>query len=286
MPNQPPNPPTPRSPRTPRPPSPPIDPAQLPRAIPATAEFLAAAADLGVEFEPADLLQLEKFLDLLLKANATTNLTAITDPAAAWMKHIFDAMTLVPIIASMESTDGKRLRVVDIGSGGGVPALPLAIVLPDVDFTLVEATGKKVTFLRETAAALGLKNVVVLQDRAERIGQDHKSHRERYDASTARALGHLAVVAELAGPLVRQGGFVLAVKGAKAEQELEESAKALGQIGLRHTETVTTPTGRIVVMEKTIRTPRSYPRKDGEPARAPIGIDSKGSPKSSPPQAD
>lgn len=252
--------------------------------MPPTTEFLSAAGEMGIEFEAVDLVRLQRYLELLLAANRTTNLTAITDPAAAWMKHIFDAMTLMPLLASLEPeealTPTNPLRVIDIGSGGGVPAIPLAIALPSFEFTLVEATGKKVAFLRETAATLGLTNVTVLQDRAERLGQDHKAHRERYDAATARALGHLAVVAELAGPLVRPGGVVLAVKGAKAEQELEESGKALGLIGLRHEQTVLTPTGRIIVLQKTIRTPRVYPRKDGEPSRLPLGVGSKGSPKS------
>jgi 16S rRNA (guanine527-N7)-methyltransferase len=164
------------------------------------------------------------------------------------------------------------LSVIDIGSGGGVPAIPLAIVMPDVRFTMVEATGKKAEFLDRTIGELGLANARVLQERAEQIGQNHKEHREKYDAAMARALGHLAIVVELCGPLVRPHGIVVAVKGAKAEQELEESAKAMGMVGLRHVETVTTPTGRLVLMEKTTRTPRLYPRRDGEPSRVPLGI--------------
>lgn len=257
--------------------------------MPPTPEFLAGAAEMGIEFGPADLERLERFLGLLLLANKTTNLTAITDPAAAWIKHVLDAMTLMPLLASIEPkapAAAEPLRVIDIGSGGGVPAIPLAIVMPDVRFTLVEATGKKAAFLQATAAALGLSNITVVQDRAERVGQDHRAHRERYDAATARALGHLAVVTELAGPLVRPGGVVLAVKGARADEELEESGKALGLIGLRHGQTVPTPTGRVVVLEKTIRTPRLYPRKDGEPARLPLGVGSKGSQKSGSDRAD
>lgn len=251
-------------------PPPRSDPARSP--ISPTAEFLAAASDLGIEFEASDLDRLSAFLARLLEANRTTNLTAITDPAAAWMKHILDAMTLVPVLSSLEGEGRGRVRVIDVGSGGGVPAMPLAIVLPQVEFTLVESTGKKVLFLRDAAAALGLANVTVAQDRAERLGQDHRLHRERYDAATARALGHLAVVAELCGPLVRPGGFVLAVKGARAETEVQESARAMGLIGLRHAETLTTPTGRVVVLEKATRTPRIYPRRDGEPARVPLGV--------------
>lgn len=274
-----------------------------PAALEPTREFLDGAAALGVEFEPGDVERLGRFLALLLDANATTNLTAITDPAEAWRKHLLDAVTLVPVVAAAGEGAGEpavsapppegtapdsstpttgpesapppgpwSLRLVDIGSGGGVPAIPLAIVMPHVHVTLVEATGKKVEFLRRAAKALGLPNVEVIQGRAEGLGQDHKGHREGYDVATARALGHLAVVAELAGPLVRPRGYVVAVKGAKAEQELTEAGKALGLIGLRHAQTVETPTGRLVVLEKTIRTPRLYPRRDGEPARVPLGV--------------
>lgn len=247
-------------------------------SAPPTPAFLAAAEDLGIAFEPTDLPRLQQFLELLLTVNQSTNLTAITDPGEAWMRHILDALTLIPALASIEPSEHRaHVSVVDVGSGGGVPAIPLAIVMPEVRFTLVEATGKKVAFLRSAAAALALENVTVLQDRAERLGQDHKAHREKYDAAMARAVGHLAVLAELCGPLVRPAGFVLAVKGAKAEQELEEAAKAFGLIGLRHAETIATPTGRIVVLEKSTRTPRTYPRRDGEPARTPLGLPRTGS---------
>lgn len=245
----------------------------MPRAdFSPTPEFLAAVEGLGIEFEPGDVDRLGRFLDLLLTANQTTNLTAITDPAAAWMKHIFDALTLVPVLSSaIEQAEGRK-RLIDVGSGGGVPALPLAIVMPEVEFTLLEATGKKVAFLNGAIGSLELKNAAVLSGRAEAVGQDHKVHREKYDFATARALGHLAVVVELCGPLVKPGGLVLAVKGAKAESELAEAGKAMGEIGLRHAETIATPTGRLVVLEKATRTPRIYPRRDGEPARVPLGV--------------
>jgi len=232
--------------------------------------FHEGVRGLGIEFEPGDVERLGRFLGLLLEANKTTNLTAITEPAQAWTKHVLDALTIVPVLASQQAKS-----VIDVGSGGGVPAIPLAIVMPDVKFTLLEATGKKVEFLNRAIAALDLSNARVLQGRAEAIGQDHKQHREQYDAAIARALGHLAVVIELCGPLVKptpDHGLVIAVKGAKAEQELEESGKALGLVGLRHLRTIETPTGRLVVLEKTTRTPRLYPRRDGEPARVPLGV--------------
>lgn len=274
-------------------------PAPAAALVPAE-EFVTAAAEMGIEFEPDDLGRLGLFLALLLEANATTNLTAITDPAEAWRKHILDALTLVPVVASLGSGEvaewssgevpgshdaaptsstlplshsaTQPLSVIDIGSGGGVPAIPLAVVMPEVRFTLVEATKRKVEFLRHAVKTLKLKNVEILLARAETLGQDHKAHREKYDAAMARALGHLAIVCELCGPLVKPRGVVIAVKGAKADQELEESKKALGEIGLRHSQTLDTPTGKLVLLEKTIRTPRIYPRRDGEPARVPIGV--------------
>lgn len=237
-----------------------------------TDEFLKMAGELGVAFDPGDVERLGTFLALLLETNKTHNLTAITDPAEAWIKHIFDALTLMPLIASVEAPEGEPVRVIDVGSGGGVPGMPLAIVMPEVRFTLVEATGKKAAFLRTAAEELGLGNVSVVQERAERVGQDHRVHRATYDVATARALGHLAIVAELTVPLVKVGGLVLAVKGAKAEQELAESGKALGLLGAAHVQTAPTPTGRIVVLEKVSPTSRTYPRRDGEPKRAPLGL--------------
>lgn len=260
--------------------------------LPPPPEFMAAAGELGIEFEPTDVPRLGRYLQMLLEANRTTNLTAITDPAEAWRKHILDALALVPLIASFaaeaesrtapeadgvpvpasapSATPGRPLSLVDIGSGGGVPAIPLAIVLPELRVTMVEATGKKVEFLKRVIADLKLSNARVVQGRAETLGQDHRLHREHYDLGTARALGHLGIVIELLGPLIRPHGLVLAIKGAKADQELAESKKALGLIGLKHLQTVETPTGRIVTLDKTTRTPRLYPRRDGEPARAPL----------------
>lgn len=272
-------------PKSPRPVRPPI---AVPRDVPGLAPpraFTEAVEGLGLEFEPGDIERLGRFLALMLEVNKTTNLTAIAEPDAAWMKHIFDALTLVPVLASaLEARSGGEEAagevgapsLVDVGSGGGVPAIPLAIVMPEVRFTLVEATAKKAAFLTAAAEQLGLPNVRVLNARAEPMGQDHKVHRERYDLATARALGHLAVVAELCAPLVRPGGFVIAVKGGRAEEELVEAGKAMGLVGLRHAETVATPTGRIVILEKTIRTPRLYPRKNGEPSRLPLGVGAKG----------
>lgn len=254
---------------SPRPLPPPPDAPLAP-----TEEFLAAAAALGIEFEPGDCERLGWFLAMLLRANEAFNLTAITDPSQAWVRHVLDSLTLMPVLADLP----EGSRIIDVGSGGGLPGVPLAIVMPHLRFTLLEATGKKAGFLRDVGARLGLANVEVVAERAERAAAARPrgqaapgGHREAYDAVVARAVGRLAVVAELTVPFCRVGGRVLLIKGEKAEEELAEATEALSLLRAEVAGVLPTPTGRIVVLEKSSPTPRAYPRADGEPKKAPLG---------------
>ncbi len=224
---------------------------------------------MGIEFESNDLDRLGRYIDLLLECNQRFNLTAITDPQQAWTRHVLDSLTLVGLLASAEAK-----RVMDVGSGGGLPGIPLAIVMPEVEFTLVEATGKKARFLQEAVDALGLSNVRIINDRAETLGQDHQAHRERYDVVLARAVGRLPVLLELTVPLARVGGLVLAMKGEQAQQEIAEAKPALHLLHAHVVDVRTTATGVIVVIEKQRKTPRVYPRSPGEPKRSPLGVKS------------
>lgn len=235
-------------------------------------EFHTQAARLGIEFEPGDVDRLGRYLELLLEANTRFNLTAITDPVQAWMRHILDSLTLVPHIISIQPGDVDRamVKVIDIGSGGGLPGIPLAIVLPSVEFTLVETTGKKARFLDDTTRTLGLTNTTVVNERAEIIGQDHKHFREQFDVVIARAVGRLPVLLELTVPLAKVDGVVLAMKGAKAAEEIAEAKQALHRLHAHVIETINTPTGTLVVIQKMRKTPRDYPRAPGEPKRVPL----------------
>jgi 16S rRNA (guanine527-N7)-methyltransferase len=243
--------------------------------------FVRGAESLGIRFDAGDLDRLGLYLALLLDANTRFNLTAIRDPDEAWNRHILDSLTLVPYIASVGTRAGGTgvapVRVADVGSGGGLPGIPLAIALPDVQFTLIEATGKKARFLDEVVAKLSLPNARVINERVETLGSDPGgTHREQYDIVIARAVGRLPVLLELAVPLAKVGGHVLAMKGAKAQEEITKARAGPGggALHLLHAHIIDarpTPTGVIIIIEKQRKTPRKYPRKPGEPSRAPLG---------------
>lgn len=267
-------------------------PLTLPQATPlaAPADFLAGAIAMGIEFEPGDVEQLGHYLALLLEANKTTNLTAIEDATEAWTRHILDSLSLIAALADLEPGSS----VIDVGSGGGLPGIPLAICLPHLSFTLLEATGKKAEFLRQVAERLNLKNVAVLAKRAETAAHDRGEkisaggetrreggHREMYDAVVARAVGRLPTLLELTVAFAKapttgadgrsSGGRILLLKGEQADAEVIEAKGAMHLLKCAHVETrPAVGTSRLVIIEKPAATPKLYPRADGEPKRVPL----------------
>ncbi|MBL4808741.1 MAG: 16S rRNA (guanine(527)-N(7))-methyltransferase RsmG [Phycisphaerales bacterium] len=249
-------------------------------AIVPPAGWAGKIAEFGIGLEDAEVEQLGKYLAALMDVNTRTNLTAIRDADEAWDRHIFDALTLVPVLGEMPEADGRK-RVIDVGSGGGLPGIPLAIAMPEIDFVLLDATKRKTDFIENCVAWLGLTNVTVINGRAEGVGQDKGrkllqgytgGHREKYDGAMARAVGKVAMIAELTVPLVKVGGLVFLTKGEKADEEVTDAKKALHMLHTHHVGTIETPTGRVVVLEKRRGTPKMYPRRDGEPKRVPLGI--------------
>ena len=173
------------------------------------------AASAGRTLDDEQVGRLGQYLDLLLAANERMNLTRIADREAAEVGHVADALTLLPLLP-----DGA-FRLADVGSGGGVPGLPLAIARPDANVTLIESVSKKADFLRETAAALGCDNVAVWRGRAEGY------QGPRFDVVTCRAVASLDKLLGWCRPLVAPGGALLAMKGPRLEEELEVAGPAL-----------------------------------------------------------
>jgi 16S rRNA (guanine527-N7)-methyltransferase len=228
------------------------------------AEAVALAQTHGVSLEGALADKLSAYLDLLLATNAEFNLTAVTNREEAWLRHIADSLSLAPELRTFASDS----KVIDVGSGGGLPGIPLAIAFPSMRFTLLESTGKKAHFLEQTAQKLGLSQVRVVSERAEDFAQG--KGRERFDVATSRAVSRLPVLLELTLPFVRVGGASLAIKGEQAEAEVSESKRALEVLFGVVSHVTRTQTGTVVRVDKTGRTPARYPRRNGEPKRRPL----------------
>ena len=229
------------------------------------------ARTLGLELSRAQIGQFRRYLAGLLEWNRRGGLTSPKALAEAERAHFLDSLTLVPLLK-------RRLpdvrRVVDVGTGGGFPGVPIKLAMPGLHLVLVEATQKKADFLRWLVAELGLADVEVLAQRVEEVAHQ-PPYREGFDAATARALGSLPAVLELTLPLCRIGGLVIAPRRGGVAVEVAGSAHALEALGGRleavEPVTVTVPGlqagSELVVIEKVAPTPDRYPRRPGMPAK-------------------
>jgi 16S rRNA (guanine527-N7)-methyltransferase len=227
-------------------------------------DFLEKAQAAGIRFESGDLDRLEGYVAALIEANQVMNLTAIAEPTEVWHRHVLESLRLLGHLRAFEVSS-----VLDLGSGGGCPGLPLAIVAPDIRMTLLEATGKKANFLKDVSQFLELENVTVINARAENHGRF--DGRAMYEVVLARAVGPLNVLVELAVPLLCEGGVLVAVKGDRAEAEIAHAATALKLLGAKVQDTLRMETATVVSVVKESPTNRLYPRRPGEPKRSPLG---------------
>lgn len=216
-------------------------------------------------------LKLEKYMEGILSWNEKVNLTNITDPAEFRIKHNADSLMCVDF---PEFQSAKN--VIDVGTGGGFPGIPLAVYAPDKNFTLLDSLNKRLKIIDELAGSLDISNITLVHGRAEDIART-KEHREKYDLCVSRAVSNLATLSEYCLPFIKVGGYLLAYKGPGAEQEAEDAAKALKILGGRLVgirETTMEEYGldhRILVIEKVRNTPKTYPRKAGTPLKDPLG---------------
>lgn len=208
----------------------------------------------------------------LLTDNEKFNLTAITEPEEIFRRHLLDSLVCAQAVAEM-SPSGKRL--LDVGSGAGFPALPIAAALPELAVLAMDSTEKKCRHMTETAEAAGIRRFSALCGRAEDFGRNGV-HRERYDFVTARAVARLPILAELCLPLLAVGGVFIAMKGKTAPEETRDSASALRLLGA---EVLSSEEYRIpgdenarylVCIRKNRAVPDAYPRHYSQIAKKPL----------------
>jgi len=173
--------------------------------------------DLGLNLSPANIADLELFLQEMGRWNQVHNLTAIEGEKNSVRLHLIDSITVLPLMRQF--LDMENLKIADLGSGGGLPAIPIAILQPDWHVTLIEAIRKKTAFLQHVRGKLGLKNIQVLSERVEAVA---KSQPGQFDAVISRAFTNLAHFLELSLPLLKPSGLVFAMKARRADEELQD----------------------------------------------------------------
>ncbi|HCU07741.1 MAG TPA: 16S rRNA (guanine(527)-N(7))-methyltransferase RsmG [Clostridiales bacterium] len=208
------------------------------------------------------------YMEEVLRRNETINLTAIRVPEEFEEKHLIDSLSILDFPGFEQAG-----RVLDIGTGAGLPGIPLAITAPDKTFLLMDSVGKKLTAVSEIALALGLNNVQVLHARAEDPASD-PAYRETFDLVVSRAVANLSTLSEYCLPYVREGGWFVAYKTLSAKEEIRQAQRAIRLLGGAPAQTLqgdVPESGHILVcIEKVRRTPPAYPRKAGTPAKDPL----------------
>ena len=231
--------------------------------------LISKGKEAGLSFSEKQLEQFSLYFDLLIETNKVMNLTAITEPEEVAVKHIIDSL----LAYDEKVFPGKLLA--DVGTGAGFPGIPLKIYCPELKVVLLDSLAKRLKFLDNVIETLGLKDITCVHLRAEDAGQN-KDHREKYDLVTARAVARLSVLSEYCLPLVKQGGYFIAMKGSKFVEEIAEGRTAVGILGgeIISAEEVKLPgldDGRAIIrIRKIKKTSVKYPRKAGVPEKQPL----------------
>lgn len=223
--------------------------------------FIEGVSALGGTLTETQLSQFAAYSALLKEWNQKMNLTAITDDDGISVKHFLDS-----ILPLYHLEIPQNISVADIGTGAGFPGIPLKILRPDWNLTLVDSLNKRITFLETVVKELGLSHVTCIHGRAEELGRDNK-YREKFDLVTSRAVANLRVLGEYCLPLVKQGGQFLALKAEGVDEELADAKPMLGTLGGGKAQVIAAPlpesdmVRKLVVIPKEKATPPQFPRR-------------------------
>lgn len=232
--------------------------------------FYQELAKLGFELTDLQKAQFHRYFQLLVDWNEKINLTAITEEDEVYLKHFYDS--LAPLLQGYVKQE--TVSLLDIGAGAGFPSLPIKILWPQLDVTIIDSLNKRIQFLHLLAEELGLEGVHFYHGRAEDFAQD-KKFRAQFDFVTARAVARMQILAELTIPFLKIGGRLIALKASNAEDELLQAKTALNLLFAKVLENVDyqLPNGdprTLTIVEKKKETPNKYPRKAGVPNKRPL----------------
>lgn len=226
------------------------------------------ALELKIEMKDVQIENFLEYMKILLEWNEKMNLTAITIPEEVILKHFIDSLTVLKFIKNENN-------VVDIGTGAGFPGIPLAIIKKNAKYTLVDSLNKRINFLQEVVTQLQLEHITTIHSRAEDFGIQ-KINKAKYDVVLSRAVASLPVLLEYMLPLLKIGGICICMKGNHIEEELNNSQKALKELGgeIEKIDKIILPNSTIernnIIIRKERETPKKYPRKAGIPDKQPI----------------
>ena len=234
--------------------------------------FAEELANYGFKLSSKQKEQFATYYNKLIEFNKKVNLTRITDKNEVYLKHFFDSIT--PLLEFSDLFKGEK-SLCDVGAGAGFPSLPIKILCPDLSITIVDSLGKRLKFLDELVSDLSLDKVTLVHSRAEDAGQN-KNLREKFDLVTGRAVARMSVLSEYCLPLAKVDGYLVALKGPKAQDELAEAKNAIEVLGGsgKEVKELTLPDTdderTLIVVKKVKATPKKYPRQAGTPNRKPL----------------
>lgn len=235
-------------------------------------KFITELSKHNFELSEKQIQQFNTYFKELITANEHVNLTRITAQDDVYLKHFYDSVT--PLFYFKELFKGQ-MHLCDVGAGAGFPSIPLKILVPEIDVTIVDSLNKRLNFLDGLISKLDLNGVHLVHARAEDAGQN-PAYREKFDVVSARAVANMTTLSEYCLPLVKESGYFLALKGPKADSELAESQKAIDILGAEviTKEELTLPNSQeertLILLKKIKQTPKKYPRQAGMPGRKPI----------------
>jgi 16S rRNA (guanine527-N7)-methyltransferase len=233
--------------------------------------FLADLKEWNLELTETQLMQLEKYYEMLVEKNKVMNLTAITEYEDVLKKHFLDSLAL----SQLMKLDSKKAKLLDMGTGAGFPGIPLKIVFPELNVTLMDSLNKRIVFLQEVITELGLTGITAVHGRAEEAALKPE-YREKFDFCVSRAVARLVSLTEFCLPFVKQGGYFVPYKSGEIKEELQEAKFAIKELGgeYRKTYEYQLPNSDIertlIQIEKIKQTPKKYPRAGGKPLKQPL----------------